>query len=183
MLRVAVVAIALGSLSAVGGELKGVTLPDTVTLEGKTLKLNGMGLRTKAIFKVYVAGLYVENPVTDSDAIFAADSLRRVDLVMKRDLKKSTISEAISAGIERNSKDQLPALKERLDCVIAGVPDLSEGQVLSIFYIPGKGTSVQGAGGPAVTVEGKDFADAIFKVWLGKNPVDDDLKKSLLGGK
>ena len=30
---------------------------------------------------------------------------------------------------------------------------------------------------------GKDFADALFQVWLGKNPVDDDLKKGVLGAK
>ena len=40
-------------------EVAGVTLPDTVSVEGKTLKLNGAGLRTKVVFKVYVAGLYL----------------------------------------------------------------------------------------------------------------------------
>jgi hypothetical protein len=30
-------------------------------------------------------------------------------------------------------------------------------------------------------VEGKDFADALFSVWLGKDPADDDLKAGMLG--
>jgi hypothetical protein len=30
-------------------------------------------------------------------------------------------------------------------------------------------------------IEGKDFADALFSVWLGANPVQEDLKKALLG--
>ena len=30
-------------------------------------------------------------------------------------------------------------------------------------------------------IEGKDFSDALFSVWLGSNPVDAGLKKALLG--
>jgi len=45
--------------SLLGREVAGVKMPDTVTVEGKTLKLNGMGLRKKVMFKVYVAGLYL----------------------------------------------------------------------------------------------------------------------------
>jgi hypothetical protein len=31
-------------------------------------------------------------------------------------------------------------------------------------------------------IEGKDFADALFSVWLGPEPVQADLKTALLGG-
>lgn len=31
-------------------------------------------------------------------------------------------------------------------------------------------------------MEGKDFADALFSVWLGANPVQEDLKRALLKG-
>jgi hypothetical protein len=30
-------------------------------------------------------------------------------------------------------------------------------------------------------IEGKDFADALFSVWLGRTAVDDELKAGLLG--
>jgi hypothetical protein len=30
-------------------------------------------------------------------------------------------------------------------------------------------------------VEGKDFADALFSVWLGQSPVDESLKNGMLG--
>ncbi|MCM2317339.1 MAG: chalcone isomerase family protein [Thermoanaerobaculia bacterium] len=30
-------------------------------------------------------------------------------------------------------------------------------------------------------MEGKDFADALFAVWLGKYPVDEKLKDGMLG--
>ncbi|MBL8934429.1 MAG: chalcone isomerase family protein, partial [Archangium sp.] len=92
----------VGSL-AFAGELKGVKMPDEVTVEGKTLKLNGMGLRVKFIVSVYVAGLYVENKSTDPATILKNDEARRVDMKMLRDLDAKTIVEAIRTGFEKNS--------------------------------------------------------------------------------
>lgn len=168
------------ALPAFAGELKGVKMPDTVQVEGKDLKLNGMGLRTKIVFKVYVAGLYLETTSKDPAAIIAADGIRRLDLHMMRNLEKKAIVEAMQAGFEKNSGDKMPALKERLDKFMAVIVDLKEGEVLSLVYVPGKGTTIA-AGGKSFTAEGKDFADALFSVYLGKSPVDEDLKKGLLG--
>lgn len=170
----------LVGLSAFAGELKGVKMPDEVTVEGKTLKLNGMGLRVKFIVSVYVAGLYVENTSKDAATILKADEARRVDMKMLRDLDQKTIVEAIRSGFEKNSGSQMAALKERLDKLCALIPNLKEGQVLTLTYVPGKGTTVAGAG-EATFLPGKDFADALFSVWLGKSPVDDGLKKGMLG--
>ena len=58
--------------TTVAGELAGVTLPDTLKAGEKTLKLNGLGLRKKAVFKVYVGGLYLESPSKDASAILAS---------------------------------------------------------------------------------------------------------------
>lgn len=167
-------------LTAMAGELKGVKMPDEVTVDGKTLKLNGMGLRVKFIISVYVAGLYVENPTKDPAAILKADEARRVDLRMLRDLDAKATVDAIRAGFDANSKAQMGALKERLDTFCGQIPDVKDGQVLSITYVPGKGTSIVGAGA-ATVIPGKDFADAFFAVWLGKSPADEGLKKGMLG--
>ena len=52
-------------------ELAGVNLPDTTTVAGAMLKLNGMGTRKKLFFKIYVGGLYVKAPTHDAAAIIA----------------------------------------------------------------------------------------------------------------
>ncbi|HUM02816.1 MAG TPA: chalcone isomerase family protein, partial [Thermoanaerobaculia bacterium] len=46
----ALLAVAL-ALPASAREMAGVTMPDSISAGDKTLKLNGMGLRKKAIFK------------------------------------------------------------------------------------------------------------------------------------
>jgi hypothetical protein len=169
------------SMTAVAGEVAGVKMANSATVEGKTLALNGMGLRTKAIFKVYVAGLYTEKASKDANAIVASDSVKRVEMVMLRDLGKSKIAEAVVEGFEKNSKAEMPKLQERLNRFVAQIPDLKEGQKLIITYAPGKGTTLSANGRDAISVPGKDFADALFSVWLGKHPVDETLKKGMLG--
>lgn len=183
-MRSMVMAVAvLFAVPTLAAELEGVIMPDTRELEGKTLKLNGQGLRKKFIFNVYVAGLYVENPSKDGATILKADEARRVDMAMLRDLEKKAIVEAIQSGFEKNAGSNMPSLKDRLEKFIAVIPDVKKGQALTITYVPGKGTSVSGAGGASYTAEGKDFADALFSVWIGANPVDDSLKKGMLGNK
>jgi hypothetical protein len=163
-------------------EKAGVKLPDTVTVADKALQLKGLGVRTKVVFKVYVAGLYVEDATKDAAAILAADAPRRVHLVMLRDVDKQAISDAIREGFTKNSKAQLPALSDRLKAFTDALPDLKSGDQLVFTYVPGKGTELQGKAQNKV-IEGKDFSDALLSVWLGPAPVDSGLKKDLLGAR
>ncbi len=173
---------ALFAAPSLAAELEGVKAADTVTVEGKALALNGMGLRKKFIVNVYVGALYLEHPSQDAAKVLATDGIRRVELTMLRDLDAKTIVEAINAGVEKNAAAQLPALEARLQKFNARVPDVKRGAAFVIQYVPGKGTRVEGAKDGFVA-EGKDFADALFAVWLGSKPVDEALKRGLLGKK
>jgi len=157
-----------------------VRMPDTVNISGKQVKLNGMGLRKKFIFDVYVAGLYVESPSRDAAQILASDEVRRMTLIMLRDLGKDKITEALREGFEKNAKEQMPAWKDRLDQLAAMIPDAKKGSTIVITYLPGAGTMLS-TGAERSVIPGKDFADALFSVWIGRFPVDDGLKKGLLG--
>lgn len=163
-------------------ELQGVRFADTVELAGKTLKLNGMGVRTRWPFKAYVAGLYVEEPSKDANRILGGDTSRRVDMVMLRDVDTDTIRSAIRRGFEKGSPASVSAVKERLDTFMASMMfDLKKSDALTFTYVPGEGTTVRGPKGQTGKVPGRDFGDALFAVWLGPNPVDEGLKEGLLG--
>jgi hypothetical protein len=184
MRRAAVLGAVLLAASAFApaGELAGVSMEESVGVEGKTLKLNGMGLRKRLMFKVYVAGLYLERPSKDPSAIVSSEQTKRMQLSILRSLEGSKITGAISEGFERNSKAQMDALKARLDRFNAMFPDVAKGDVITMTYVPGRGTGVSVKGQEKGIIEGKDFADALFAVWLGPDPVQEDLKKALLGG-
>jgi Chalcone isomerase-like len=178
---IAIVAV-LVAASSLAVEVAGVSVPPTLTVDGKTLKLNGAGLRTKVVFKVYVAALYLETPSKDAAGIVSSDQAKAMRLAILRSLKGSQVSEAIAEGFEKNSKAQMGALKARLDKLGTLIPNVEKGDDIVLAYVPGKGTVVQVKGAEKGVVEGKDFADALFSVWLGANPVQDDLKRELLKG-
>jgi hypothetical protein len=161
-------------------EKEGVQIPDTVEVDGKTLKLNGAGVRTKIFFKVYVAGLYLEDTTKSAQEAISADGTKRVTLVLLRDLDKNQVSEAIREGFQKNTTN-MAALKDRLDKLSGMFSDVKKGQQMVLTYVPGKGTTVAVNGTEKGTIEGKDFNDALLAVWLGKQPVDEDCKKGMLG--
>ena len=166
--------------AALARELEGATLADTVTAGDKTLKLNGLGLRKKAMFKVYVGELYLEAPSKDAGAILASDQAKAIRLHFLRDLKKGQLVEAFQEGFDANAKDKA-AQKAAFDKMLALVPDAKEGSTLTFTYVPGKGTTLQVADKELGAFEGKGFADAVFSIWLGPKPPSEDLRKGMLG--
>jgi Chalcone isomerase-like len=177
----AVLVLSLLAVPASAKDVEGTPIADQITVEGKTLRLIGAGIRTKWMFSVYVGALYAEKPTFNAVNLIKSEQVKRMELHMLRDVGKEKIVESITEGFDKQSKEQMPALKDRLAQLASAVPDLKKGDVLTLTYVPDKGTVVGGAGKETV-IPGKDFADALFTVWLGPDPVDGDLKRKLLGG-
>lgn len=173
-------------LSAAAAELEGVSLPNTVTAGGATLHLNGMGVRVKKVafigVKVYVAGLYLAEKSSDPAKILAADAPRQLIMhFLYKEVGKAKLVEAWNEGFEKNAGDKSGALKARIETFNGFWPDMKSGDRAVLTYIPGTGVEVEIKGQKAGTIEGKDFADALFSIWLGPNPPNEDLKNGLLG--
>jgi hypothetical protein len=167
--------------ATLAAELAGATLPDTLSAGDKTLRLNGLGLRKKAMFQVYVGGLYLELPSKDAGTILAADQGKAIRMDFLRDLTKAQLVEAFQEGFEANAKDKA-GQKAAFDKMLALVPDVKEGGTLTFTYLPGKGTTLRVGDKDLGTFEGKGFADAVFSIWLGPKPPSEDLKEGMLGG-
>jgi len=184
--RLTLTAVLIGSLLSplrmpvLAAELAGVTLPDALRAGEKTLKLNGLGLRKKAVFKVYVGGLYLEAPSKDASAILAGDQAKAIRMYFLRDLTKAQLVEAFQEGFEANAKDPA-SQKAAFDRMLALVPDVKEGSTMTFLYVPGKGTTLSVGSKDLGVFEGKGFAEAVFAIWLGPKPPSDDLKKGMLG--
>jgi hypothetical protein len=161
--------------------LAGVTLPDTVQAGGKTLVLNGLGLRTKFIVKVYVAGLYLEQKSSDAGAILKSDSPKRVVMHFVRDVSKKQMADAFEEQFKNNSPDAMKSMKSDIDRLLGALEDLKEGQEMTFTYVPGTGTVMSINGQDKLTIAGSAFAPVLFSVWLGPKPPNADLKKGILG--
>ena len=177
---VLILAVATFYPAAMAGQPEGATLADTLKAGDKTLKLNGLGLRKKALFKVYVGGLYLETPSKDPGAILASDQAKAIRLHFLRGLTKAQLVEAFQEGFQANAKDAA-AQKAAFDRMLALVPDMKTGSTLTFTYLPGKGTTLHAADKGLGVFDGRGFAEAVFSIWLGPKPPSEDLKKGMLG--
>ena len=185
MMLLSVLFCVLFSASINARQLDDVTLPDSVTVDGTdvVLQLNGMGYRTKFIFKIYVGGLYTESKVNSRDAVQALKGPKRIALHMVRDeVSREKMTAALYDGFEENtSEKQLEKLQSRLKTFNSYFPDLTAGDVILIDFIPATGVRVGINGEEKGVIEGADFYTALLDVWLGEEPADDDLKDAMLG--
>jgi hypothetical protein len=179
-LRIAIVGmISIVNLHA--GNLAGVTLPDTVQVGGKTLVLNGLGLRTKMMVKVYVAGLYVTRKTADASAIVKADSPKRIVMQFMHGASKNQMTDAFDESFENNTPDARKTMKADVDRLLGALEPVKPGDQMVFSYVPGTGTILAINGAEKMTIAGPAFAEMVFSVWLGPKPPNEGLKTGLLG--
>jgi hypothetical protein len=176
--------LALGQ--AMAAEVAGIKYDDSTKVAGKELRLNGAGVRTKVIVKVYTAGLYIPEKSGDAAAVQKMDGPRRVRLVMLRDVSSEDFGDAFMAGLRNNSsKDEQTKVLNQIQQfgqMFALLPGLKKGDVLHLDWVPGTGTVCE-LNGKKIgdTMQDMAFYNAVLRIWLGDKPVDGSLKKAMLG--
>jgi hypothetical protein len=167
-------------------DVGGVKYESSVQVGNSRLQLNGAGIRYKAVFKVYTAGLYLGTKATTPEAVLAAPGAKRMHIVMLRDIDGNELGKLFTRGMQDN------ASKEDFSKSIAGTIRMSEifslrkkltaGENFSVDWVPGVGTTVlingKAAGEP---IKEPEFFSSMMKIWLGNNPADGQLKEALLG--
>jgi Chalcone isomerase-like len=179
-LLIALTALSLASPSF-AKNVDGVDFPDAVEVAGVKLARNGIGARTVVFVRFYLAALYVEKTASTSSGLLSPDRPREVRLAMLREVSQERFEEAARAGFDSNTPAPSDSLKQRMAQFLKLVPALGPGDTLTFTYEPGVGTHIKGNKLKTTLIPGKDFADALFRIWLGDHPVDDGLKKGLLG--
>jgi hypothetical protein len=172
----------LGTPAASAGSLAGVTVPDSVQVDGDRLVLNGMGLREKFFIDVYVAALYLPRAERSEQSIFAADEKRQVVMHFVYDVTGEQMCEAWADSLEANRPNANAALKKDFDTLCTYMENVEEGDTMTFSYVPGEGTTVSVRGEEKGTLGNKAFADAMFASWIGQHPATGKLKKGMLGG-
>jgi hypothetical protein len=167
-------------------DVGGIKLEDSLELKGSALQLNGAGVRYKAVFKVYVAGLYLGQKAATPEEVMAATGPKRMSITMLRDIDSAELGKLFTRGVEDNTpKGELSRLIPgliRMGQIFSNQKKLLPGENFVIDWIPGTGT--------VITVKGKlqgepfkepEFFNALMRIWLGSNPADFRLKDALLG--
>jgi len=166
--------------SAQAVEYQGFTLPNSIMVGGKNLRLNGVGLRSKAVLKIYVGALYVESVSRDPVKILSADSGKLVRMLLLRDMSRQELVDELQSGFERNARNKTTQ-SEAFNSMLTLVPDMRKGEALTFTYLPGRGTTLQVGDKELGIFPGKEFANAVFSIWLGPKPPSEYLQIGMLG--
>jgi len=163
-----------------------VKYAETASLSGNTLQLNGAGVRYKAVFKVYTAGLYLEKKAHTTQEIAALKGPKRISITMLREIDSSELGKLFSRGMEDNMDKAafsklIPGVL-RMSQIFSEHKKLQAGDQFMIDWIPGTGTVITVKGQPqGEPFKEPEFFNALLGIWLGNAPADWKLKEALLG--
>lgn len=148
--------------------------------------LLGVGLRTRTIakVKVYAIGLYagdsaIAGPLKGKAAtpelyrqLVTGDFKKKVVMKFLRNVSGDQIREAF--------RDSLKGSGARAEEWLAYFSDIRSGQECVIAWTPGVGLETKVAGADKPAINDKALASAIFGIWFGDKPIQDDVKKDLV---
>ena len=164
-------------------EVKGVKVDETAQVGGNALVLNGAGIRTKMLFKVYVAALYLAQKTSDATAVISDTGNKRVSMNFLRELSAEKLLHGMNEGFtDNNSAAEMTSIEPQMKsfrAMMTSAKAVKEGDLI-VLDLTAAGTQVNINGKSLGTVEGEAFNQALLRVWLGAKPVDASLKKAML---
>lgn len=162
----------------------GVTMPKKVMIGKNILNLNGAGVREKMWIDLYACALYVKQKTNKANDIINADEHCGIKIQIVSSLISSKkMSDAVEEGFKKSTNGETKELRKRIDefKAIFSKEEIVKGDIYDIMYVPEKGVVVFKNGKINPIIKGLDFKKALFGIWLGAKPADDDLKEELLG--
>lgn len=159
-------------------------------VKSDTMSLLGVGLRTKAMgkVKVYALGLYVADSALAGplaahkgkvgtpafyNALVTGDFGKQVVMKFVRDLSGEQLQDAF--------REVLTAANPRkTELFVSYFSEVKKRQEVTLRWAPGATLEVNVAGLGKTPIKDKPFAQAVFAIWLGDNPVQEDIKHDLV---
>lgn len=180
-ITVSAAAIIILSGSAAAARLDGVTLPDTVSLDGTELHLNGIGLRTYSWLRIniYVAGLYLEHPSQDAEAILDSPEKKLLDVRFVHDVDTAHAREAWREGFEDNCRAPCHLASSDVERFLAAVPAMRAGDRSTLAFTR-EGLRITMNGQTLAAITDPVFSRAVLATFIGPKPPTPRLKRELL---
>lgn len=182
LLALAASALALPASSA---DISGIKFADNAEVAGQSLLLNGLGIRYRAVFRVYAAGLYLPKKSQDDKEVLAMPGAKRIHAVMLREVDGDMLGRLLMQGIRDNST-QSEALRHvdsigKLGQAFSERKKLLIGDSFTIDFDPKLGPQIK-VNGRAMASQSSDpnFNTLFLRIWLGDSPADHLLKKGML---
>ncbi len=182
---------ALACTATYAVEIGGVKVEDASTVAGKELKLNGAAMRQILVIKAYAIGLYLPEKKEMSAADLQAlpvTAPRRVALHIQREINSDEFGQLFIKSMNQNSTKEEKAKvinqTTKFGEMFASLEPVKKGDIVTLDWVPGAGT-VSTLNGKKIgeTLPDIAFYNAVLRIWIGDSPVQENIKRALLGGK
>ncbi len=147
--------------------------------ETRLLKSGEATFRFLKLFKAFDAALYLQEGYSADQ--FPGDFRFSLNLRYHRPFTRDQLINSADEILNDLYPDEvLLDLDEKIEAINQVYQDVSKGDQYTLFYDPDLGTQLLLNDEPQTTIEGFDFAQAYFAIWLGNHPATKRLSKALL---
>jgi hypothetical protein len=162
--------------------INNISFPNTYKAGTEQLVLNGGGTRQKYWMDMYVGALYLPAKSKDEASIIAANNPMVIRMCIVSGLISSAkMIKAVDEGFEKSVGNDQSKFKWEIDQFKKAFSDpIKVGDVFDAVYENEK-LSIYKNNVLKAEIPGLSFKKAVFGIWLGANPADENLKRGMLG--
>lgn len=159
-------------------------IPSTMEYQGAKLMLNGHGSRVKMFMKVYENSLYLLSSSSNAEEIMNKDEAMAIRIDVTSSLVTvNTMKKALNEGLVKSTDNNTGPIMKEIDQLTSTFnSEVGTGDFYEFIYLPGAGTNVLKNSEYIDTIPGIEFKKAFFGIWISNNPIQKNLKKTMLGG-
>jgi hypothetical protein len=163
-------------------KIEGIVFPNTINAGKDKLVLNGGGMREKYWIDMYVGALYLSVKSKEADKIISSNTSQSIKICIVSSLITSeSMLEAVDEGFVKSTGGKQATYKNEIATFKKAFSNtFAVGDVFDIVYTADK-LSIYKNNVLKSEIAGLEFKKAVFGIWLGKDPADDDLKDGMLG--
>ena len=160
-----------------------IVIPQSITCADQSLQLNGFGMRKKLFIKLYAASLYVQEKLSDGSAFLEMTQAACMHLqITSSKITSEKMIKATREGFNNATKGNTAPIEKEIETFLSWLKQpIKKGDVFEFAFIPHNATHVYKNGAELGVIENKEFSSALFGIWLGDMPAQQDLKDKLLG--
>ena len=180
---IAFISLVFLSFSVSAVELGGISMPDSLEVDGQELVLNGAGIRSKFVFDLYVAGLYLGVQESDAEKIIAsADPMALRLHIISSKITSEKMTKATRNGFKKATGGKVEPIATEIKMFLEAFSDKIEvGDIFEFVATSDQAMVISKNGAQQQTIMSTEFKQALFGIWLSDKPVKAKLKKQLLG--
>ena len=163
-------------------ELDGIEVPSTLQVGGKTLHLNGYGVRTYSFLgiHIYAASLYLEHLSNDPNEIIQSPETKMLSVKFEHAVSADQSRDSWRTALQNNCIAPCRLDPQDVESFISRVPAMAAGDYFYLIFSQ-NGATVSANGQQIGVISRRQFANAVLATFLGPHPASPTLKQELLG--